>query len=189
MYEQKCIDLYKVTNNKLGYNLRQLAESNDGVKWTDDQKKNASEVRNKPEVLEKFTKNKAGDVFNGITLIKRVEKKKTHIFWLVKCHCGKEYITDVGHLRQKEVLSCGCNRKKRFRNNSGFTNTKEYKKFSKLMLSCTVNDVCQEWVGSFKTFLADVGIAPEGTYLARRDVNKKYDKNNCYWTTRKKKAQ
>lgn|SRR3990172_6217616 len=45
--------------------------------------------------------------------------------------------------------------------------------------------VCPEW-DSFEQFLTDLGEAPEGLMLERRDNDKGYSKDNCYWTTRHK---
>ena len=48
--------------------------------------------------------------------------------------------------------------------------------------------VCAQWDprngGGFVAFLADMGEAPEGMSLDRRDNDKGYDKENCRWATR-----
>ena len=48
--------------------------------------------------------------------------------------------------------------------------------------------VCNRWQ-SFKPFLQDMGIAPEGLTLERKDNNLGYCKENCIWATRLAQAQ
>lgn len=48
--------------------------------------------------------------------------------------------------------------------------------------------VCPEW-NKFETFLADMGDAPVGRSLDRRDNEKGYSKDNCRWATRFEQMQ
>lgn len=48
--------------------------------------------------------------------------------------------------------------------------------------------VCPEW-DSFGHFLADMGEAPHGLTLERRNNDLSYSKSNCYWASRKAQAQ
>ena len=48
--------------------------------------------------------------------------------------------------------------------------------------------VCGRW-HTFKNFLADMGIRPEGKTLDRLDGSKDYGPENCRWATPKEQAQ
>lgn len=44
--------------------------------------------------------------------------------------------------------------------------------------------VCERWKGSFKDFLADMGMPPSARYsIERRDSDLGYSPDNCYWAT------
>lgn len=44
--------------------------------------------------------------------------------------------------------------------------------------------VCVKWQASYQSFLSDMGEAPEGMTLDRKDNAKGYEPGNCRWATR-----
>jgi len=48
--------------------------------------------------------------------------------------------------------------------------------------------VCEQWLCSFKTFLADMGEKPPGLTLNRQNNDGNYEPGNCVWATRKEQA-
>lgn len=46
-------------------------------------------------------------------------------------------------------------------------------------------DMCEAWFNSFHQFMTDMGPKPsKGMVLARRDMTKGYDADNCLWADR-----
>lgn len=43
--------------------------------------------------------------------------------------------------------------------------------------------VCPLWLHDFEQFLRDLGPCPKGRSLERRNNNKNYEPDNCYWAT------
>lgn len=48
--------------------------------------------------------------------------------------------------------------------------------------------VCSRWKKSFKNFIDDMGERPKGYSIDRKDNNKGYSPDNCYWATDKQQA-
>lgn len=118
---------------------------------------------------------------------------------LVRCYCGKEFVTWKASLVSKNTKSCGCYRAKKrkealtthghcvgydtptyitwcaFKRRHLNPNSNSY--------STTKNreiKVCDEWL-KFEGFLKDMGVKPLGHRLNRIDKDGDFELNNCEW--------
>ena len=120
------------------------------------------------------------------------------------CDCGTTTVTQARSLKYGTTQSCGCLHRERLavRNyRHGKTKSRTYNIWSGLHTRCTNEHrrefpayggrgitVCKRW-GKFENFLTDMGEAPDGFTLERREVNKGYSKANCIWATKFAQAQ
>jgi len=131
--------------------------------------------------------------------------------WLAKCDCGKE-VKVYGHsVAAGHTISCGCwGREKRIlaltTHGAGATDAspglkRTYSIWAGMRTRCyNVSGerysryggrgirVCAAWRDSFEAFLTDMGEAPEGLSIDRKDNDKGYTPDNCRWATASEQA-
>lgn len=151
-------------------------------------------------------RDRAGQCIGRLFVVARAGSISDKAAWLVQCECGtiKTVIgSNLGHTR-----SCGCLQrelaKAQFTTHShGSTRarSREYGSWRAMKDRClcpsNVNfanygalgiTICERWVNSFGSFLADMGPRPPRTSLDRINGKGNYEPGNCRWATPKQQT-
>lgn len=116
--------------------------------------------------------------------------------WLCHCDCGATVLVSGAHLREGATQSCS-QRCANLVHGHASPQTPTYRSWASMLRRCynkkDINykryggrgiTVCLRW-RTFKHFLDDMGIRPDGLSLDRTNNDGNYEPGNCKWSTRK----
>jgi hypothetical protein len=144
----------------------------------------------------------AGQRFGRLVVLSFVRVEKYKDVWLCACDCGKVLTRNNHHyFKPGYVTSCGCMKGEAIsaaKTKHGHTlvsNSRTYRIWTNMRSRCSnaLFDaypyyggrgirVCERW-STFANFLEDMGEAPDGMSIDRRDSDGDYDLRNCRWAT------
>lgn len=144
-----------------------------------------------------------GGTSGRLTVLHRAKNRGRKVYWVCLCECGNLYEAEGYALRKRVTTHCGCDSSIRSKSATqhGMTGTRTYRVWKNMLNRCRNPNVtgychyggrgivvCPEWY-EFRSFLSDMGEAPEGLTLERIDVDGPYCRNNCEWATQVRQAR
>ena len=145
-----------------------------------------------------------GRVFADLSVISHIPSQAGKAGrWLCRCICGQERLNSTYMLNSGRAKSCGCTKHKRIGekkithgHTTGSSNSRTYRIWTNMKTRCLNPKASNfawyggrgigidpEWAVSFEAFFRDMGEAPPGMTLDRKDGNGNYGRLNCRWAS------
>lgn len=160
-------------------------------------------------------RNLTGQVFGRLRVVyfagvHPVDRNRSLAMWLCECDCGGKRTVRGDRLICGHIKSCGClwveahhqnTRKHGCARDKAWT--PEYATWLGMKARCYQPhcsefknyggrgiQVCERWINSFSSFLADMGERPSATHsIDRINMDGHYEPDNCRWATLKEQAR
>lgn len=123
-------------------------------------------------------KDMSGLKIGKLTVLKEYKSTGKTLYWKCQCECGNKIFVQVGHLKRKETLSCGCLKQSKGELKIEQILKKNHIKFEKQKTfeSCRFKDT--NWLAKFDFWIND-------TYLLEYDGDLHYFSKNSGWNNQK----
>lgn len=146
-----------------------------------------------------------GQMIGECIFVKEVDAVGNHRRGEFICSCGNHFECKISHVKFKNKISCNlCGYKRTSQSNRkhGLDGVPMYHVWINIKGRCYNEKhtdylrygnrgikMSDEWLNSVETFISDMGERPSKLHsVERRDNNKGYSKENCYWGTKKEQA-